>query len=179
MRYVDSLGNIQTATNEQMRELDEKEGRVRVPSAVIDATIGMMGAALLVEKDGEILEKTLKRFGLWRDTRLAQTMLDKVVKQLQAKISTRQALSIRENCRGLNVQCSARPAEMCVNLPVSACDVLVNHALHYCQHHCLKGTQEARKCPLRDVFASVPGMDYQDDGIGICPFMGVDRIENE
>ena len=53
MRYVDSMGTIQTATNEQMRELDEKEGRVRVPSAVVDATIGMMGAALRVERTGK------------------------------------------------------------------------------------------------------------------------------
>ena len=177
MRYLDSYGRQRTASNAQLKEIDQREGRIRIPGAAMDALVGLMGAALLLEKDGALLEKTLKRLGLWRDTRLAQTMLQKVLNALLNQISMRQAVSLEANSRSLNVQCSARPAEMCVNLPVSACDVLVNHALSYCATQCLRSTVEARSCPLRDVLSSIPGMRQEDDFVGICPFMAHDEAK--
>ena len=171
MRYVDDLGTLRTASSEQLKAIDERVERVRIPSAALDAVIGLMGSAVLLERNTVSLEKTMKRFGLWRDIRLAQTMLHKVVDALLSKISMRQALSLHANCKSLNVQCSARPATMCVNLPAASCDILVNYALTFCQTQCLRSSQEARDCPLRDVLASIPGMDQDDSGVGICPFM--------
>ena len=171
MRYTNHLGQFRQASTEQLSAIDERDHRVRIPAAVLDAVIGFMGSAVLLEKNMASLEKTLKRFGLWRDTRLAQTMLHKVVDALLSRISMRQALSLHANCKSLNVQCSARPEPMCVNLPAGACDVLVHYALAYCQDRCMRSTKEASACPLRDVLSSIPGMDQDDDGIGICPFM--------
>lgn len=172
MWFTDEQGQKRYVTTEQMRENDEREGRSRVPASIIDAIIGLCGALQLLENDNKLIERTARQYDLWRCFRVAEGNLRKGIEGLTRKISTRQALSIRENTTDLNICVSARPSAMCVNIPVAACDVLVDHALSYCANECLCNEAEARKCPLRDVLSSIPGMQKEDDGIGLCPYMG-------
>lgn len=57
MRYVDDLGTLRTASSEQLKAIDEREERVRIPSAALDAVIGIMGSAVLLERNAVSLEK--------------------------------------------------------------------------------------------------------------------------
>ena len=75
-------------SRQQMAEIDEQEGRERVPAAVLDSAIGLMAALRLLEDDNRLIEQT------------------------------------------------------------------------------------ARKCPLRDVYGVIPGMEGSADTMGMCPYLG-------
>lgn len=134
-------------SRQQMAEIDEREGRKRVPAAVLDSAIGLMAALRLLEDDNRLIEPTAREFGCWNALRSAEGL----------------------------VAVSVRPMPLRMNLLASDVDTLVNYALHYCNHECLNTEQEARRCPLRGVYGVIPGMEGSADAMGMCPYMGQER----
>lgn len=172
MRYHDQTGQLMEASDAELRELDRREGRERVPSAVAEAAIGLCGALLLIEDDTAVIAKTARKFGCYSLLRSAAGLLRKGINILLNRVSARQNLAIRENTRGMSIQVSVRPTPMTYNLPMRDLLTLTAYALDHCRTGCLCTSDEARDCPLRAVLSTIPRIDYDDDGIGLCPYMG-------
>lgn len=163
-------------SRQQMAEIDEREGRERVPAAVLDSAIGLMAALRLLEDDNRLIEPTARKFGCWNALRSAEGMLGKALIQFFSRLRIRQSDTVLANCHNAKVAVSVRPMPLRLNLLASDVDTLVNYALHYCNHECLNTEQEARRCPLRDVYGVIPGMEGSADAMGMCPYMGHERM---
>lgn len=172
MRYTDKNGQLMEVSEADLKAMDEREGRVRVPSAVVEASIGLCGALLIVEENTKMIQKTARRFGCYNALMSAAGLLRRAVNLLLGRISARQNIAIRENCKGMAVQISVRPTPMTYNLPMRDLLTLTAYALGHCREGCLLAENEARACPLRAVLSTIPRIDYDDEGIGLCPYMG-------
>lgn len=172
MRYTDKNGQLMEVSEADLKAMDQREGRVRVPSAVVEASIGLCGALLIVEQNTDMIAQTARRCGCYSALRTSAGMLRRAINLLLGRISARQNLTIRENSRNLSVQISVRPTPMTYNIPVNDLLTLAAYALEHCRGQCMMSAAEARRCPLRAVLSTVPRIDYDDDGIGLCPYMG-------
>lgn len=76
-------------SRQQMAEIDEREGRERVPAAVLDSAIGLMAALRLLEDDNRLIEPTARKFGCWNALRSAEGMLGKALSQFFSRLSIR------------------------------------------------------------------------------------------
>lgn len=172
MRYHDETGQLMAVSEAELKALDAREGRVRVPSAVTEAAVGLCGALLIIEENTTMIAKTARKFGCYGHLRRAAGILRKAVCMLLDRVSARQNLAIRENTRGMAIQVSVRPTPMTYNLPMRDLLTLTAYALGHCRTGYLCASDEARDCPLRAVLSTIPRIDYDDDGIGLCPYMG-------
>lgn len=162
----------QRMSKQQMAEKDAREGRERVPAAVLDSAIGLMAALRLLEDDNRLIEPTARKFGCWNALRSAEGMLGKALGQFFSRLSIRQGDTVLANSTNAKIAVSVRPMPLRLNLLASDVDVLVNYALHYCRSECMHTEAEARKCPLREVYSVIPGMEGDVDAMGMCPYMG-------
>lgn len=175
MIYTDEFGRKCKATDAELQAYDEANGCERVPAKALDSLVALSGALLLIERNNELLEKTARKFGCWNALRSAEGMLGKALSKFFSRLSIRQGDTVLANCHNAKVSVSVRPMPLRLNLLASDVDTLVNYALYYCNHECLNTEQEARKCPLRDVYGVIPGMEGSADAMGMCPYMSKER----
>lgn len=171
MIFTDEQGRRHVATDEELDAYDREHNTERVPSRVLDSYIGLTGALALMEKNNTLVEKTAKKYGAWNTLRTAQGMLTKGLDQLTSRMSIRQSISVRENCRNVNVIVGVQRSPLLWNIQLEHVDVLVKHAMRACQE-CLLTEGESRKCKLREALDCIPGVDGDVDAMGMCPYLG-------
>lgn len=171
---------IRAQGRKENAKIDEEEGRIRIPGWVLGTLQNVIGAHALLYGSNPVLKRTARQFGCWKWLRLAEVSLKKALECIDSKLCVTQIMTYRANGEHQKISISSKPAEQCINIPVTEWEVVVRAALKHCTHHCIHSEKEAQKCKLRRVLEDTPGIEMENDAKWLaCPFMTIEGIEED
>ena len=158
---IDNSSNtLHTATNDELRRVDEHQHRQTFTSSQLDAMIRLNAGKVLVMQALEDLEPLLKQaHAQWAKplSRGIHTAAERIAKLMSWK-QLRSMDNQLNHGRGRVLVTTDQTPQGCTNIRNDDLAALCEGTLEYCAMSCFKTREESRSCPKRQALETVPGL---------------------
>lgn len=188
-RYIDPLkpiirsavtGNVYPDTREGRRQLDEDEGRIRIPNSAMEAITVLQACQIMARRCAEALAPTIRKTGKGKMIKAQAGGLRRSVSDIMTKVSAVQCRSLDANTQNQTITVTSSKIPSMINIDVEDMEHICNRALEMCSFSCDCTREQSKACRLREAFeqvtVSLGGADGSDPSK--CPFAGQGVVIN-
>lgn len=167
-------GKTYPDTREGRSQLDEDEGRVRIPNSAMEALTVLQACQIMANRCAEALAPTIRKTGQGKMIKAQAAGLKKSIGDIMTKVSATQCRSLEVNTQQQTITVSSSKIPSMINIDVEDMEQICNRALEMCAFGCECTREESKRCRLREAFeqvtVSLGGCDGSDPTK--CPFAG-------
>ena len=169
-----ATGKVYPDTKAGRAQMDQDEGRQRMPNSGMEALIVLRACVTMARKSAENIAPFIKKTGAGRMLKANIGGMRKSVEDIFKRVSSTQVCTLEANTQLQHISVSSGKVPAMINIDVEDLTHICNRALEMCAFSCACTREESKECRLRQAFEQVASscVEAVRDDSTKCPYAG-------